>query len=133
MASVSFQSFLLHYIHSCIIFLVPLTASIFLSKLKHLNKPCHVVQLLSNLVLFIYARDSIKILTFINCLGSNSQSYSVYSCYWFQMTFHHLASISFALIVVLEMIVIFCIWHDDEDLKFSSSSSKLSKITWFFV
>lgn len=77
-------SFLLHCIHPYIIFLVPVIASIFLSKLKCLNKPCHVIWLQSNLVLFINVGDFIKILTFISCLGSNSQSYSVHSCNWFQ-------------------------------------------------
>lgn len=79
--------FLLCCIHSYPIFLAPPTVSIFLSKQKHPNKPWHVVPLQSNSVLFIYARNLVKILMFINCLGSNSQSCSVHSCYWFQMSF----------------------------------------------
>lgn len=129
MASVSSQSFLLHGTHSHIMFLVPVTASIFLSQLKCLNKPCHVIQLQSSLVLFIYARDFIKLLPFISCPGSDSQSYSVHSCNWFQITFHHFSS---ALIVLLEVIVIFWFWHNHVDLKLPSSRYKIHKFMWFF-
>lgn len=125
--------FLLCGIHSYIISLVPVAASIFLSKLKCLKKPCHVIQLQSNLALFIYARDFIKILTFISCLGSTSQSYSVYSCYWFQIIFHQFNSVSSALIVFLEVIVIFWFWCDHGDLKLPSNRYKINKFTCFLI